>query len=356
MIMAATRIASERRHARSATTQRDLVACMVLSVLGGTSHVSDMLRHLIASERRHARSAINTIRSVVQEMRISSSRHLGEMRQSMMGGRVMSHISDMHGRLCPTGTIRSEVDDALMPYGHLGEMRPTMICGREMSHISDMQERHSPYSTTLRSARMVLLAPAGTSHVSDMMRRSVLEEVLFLDFHAVIGQKLTVFLGKRLTTMVLFLLGDIAHYHVFVAQTIRKARILFGPSIEKREVRVGLEPLAGRDFDFLYELGHRQCCRKGHKKMHMVRHTADAIETASDIVDKTEHVRIKFSLMLFSNGRDASMSTKHNMIECLRVTHAILTKNNTDYCYPLPRRGNTHKVQLTPYKPIGAVW
>ena len=266
----------------------------------------------IASERRDAHGADNTIHSVVQEMHTSSSMHLGEMRPSMMDGRAMSHISDM-------------------------------------------QERYSPYSTTQRSARMVLIAPAGTSHVSDMIRQSVLEEVLFLDFHAVICQKLSVLLGKRLTTMMLFLLGDIAHYHVLVAQAIRKARILFGPSVEKRKVRVGLEPLAGRNLDFLHELGHRQSGRQGHKEMHMVRHTADTVKTASDIVDKPQHVGIKLSLMLLGNGRDASMDTKDNMIECLRVTHAILTMNNTDYCNTSPRRGDTHKVQLTPYK-RSVVW
>ena len=124
-----------------------------------------------ASERRHAGSADNTIqavrRSVVQEM--------------------------------PT-TLRR----------HLGEMQPTMMDGSVMSHVSDMQERHSPYSTTLRgfAARMVLIAPDGTSHVSDMMRWSILEEVLFLDFRTVIRQKLPILLWERLLTMVFLLPRD----------------------------------------------------------------------------------------------------------------------------------------------------
>ena len=169
---------------------------------------------VIASERRHARSAIYTIqairRSVVDEV-CASGKHLGEMRQSMLYDR-----------------------------------------DRAMSHISDMPiERSTPSATTLR---MVLIAPIGTSHVFDMMRQSVLEEVLLLDFHTILGQKLSVLLGKRLATMVLFLLGDIAHYHVFVAQTIRKARILLRPTIEKREMRVGFEPLAGGDFELLDKL------------------------------------------------------------------------------------------------------
>ncbi len=325
----------------------------------------------IASERRHAHSAINTIqadrRSVVIAMH-TRYEHLEEMGQTMLDDRysTVSHISDMLSHPRPSATIqaqRSVVDEECASGEHLGEMRPTMIVNIVMSHVTDMHERRSPYSTTLRgfAACMVLLAPVGTSHVSDMIRQSVLEEVLFLDFHAVICQKLSVLLGKRLTTMMLFLLGDIAHYHVLVAQAIRKARILFGPSVEKRKVRVGLEPLAGRDLDFLHELGHRQGGRQGHKKMHMVRHTADTVKTASDIVDKPQHVRVEFPLMLFSNGWNASMGTQDDMIECLCVTHAILTMNNTDYCNhsycnPSPRRGDTHRVQLTPYQPTGAVW
>ena len=259
------------------------------------------------------------------------------------------------------------VDEVCASGKHLREMRQCMLYDRDraMSHIFDMPiERCVPSATTLRStttlrgcaAGMVLPAPGGASHASGMMRQSVLEEVLLLDFHTVLGQKLTVLLGKCLTTMVLFLPSDIAHYHVFVAQTIRKARILLRPSVEKREMRVGFEPLAGRDFDFLNKLGHRQGRWQGHEKMYVVGHATDAVESASDIVDKTKHVGIEFSLMFFSNGRDAAMGTEDNMIECLRVTHAILTMNNTDYCNTSPRRGDTHYVQLTPYKPIGAVW
>ena len=296
----------------------------------------------IASERRHAHSAINTIqadrRSVVIAMH-TRYEHLEEMGQTMLDDRysTVSHISDMLSHPRPSATIqaqRSVVDEECASGGHLVEMRPTMIVSIVMSHVSDMHERRSPYGTTQRgfAACMVLLAPVGTSHVSDMIRQSVLEEVLFLDFHAVLGQKLTVLLGKRLTTMMLFLLGDIAHYHVLVAQAIRKARILFGPSVEKRKVRVGLEPLAGRDFDFLHELGHRQGGRQGHKKMHMVRHTADTVKTASDIVDKPQHVRVEFPLILFSNGWNASMGTQDDMIECLCVTHITVTRRCWDYC------------------------
>ena len=383
----------ERRSYPYSTTLRNYVARMVLLAPVGTSHVSDMRHPLIASERRDARSAINTIRSVVDRPSVMMTLtplcvHLGEMRPTMMvgSGGGMSHISDMRERrgypysttlrncvacmvlLAPVGTshvsdmrhlliaserrdarsaintIRSVVDrpcvmmSILAPLCvHLGEMRPTMMdgSGGGMSHISDMRERRGyPYSTTLRNcvARVVLIAPIGTSHVSDMMRQSVLEEVLLFDFHSVLCQELAVLLGKCLTTMMLFLLGDILHYHVFVSQTIRKARILFGPSVEKRKVRIGLEPLAGGDLDFLHELGHRQRCWQRHKKVHMVRHSANAVKTTSDIVDKAKHVSVKFPLMILINGRDATMCTKYDMIECLCVTHITTTNRYADYC------------------------
>lgn len=52
------------------------------------------------------------------------------------------------------------------------------------------------------------------------MRLSVLEKVLLLDLDAVLNQKSPVLIGKGHTMMVLFLLGDITHYHVFVTQTV----------------------------------------------------------------------------------------------------------------------------------------
>jgi len=270
----------------------------------------------IASERRYARSAINTICSVVR-------------------GTSTTHCS------------------------HLGEMRPTVMGRGMMSHISDMPERHSyPYSTTLRNcvACMVLIAPAGTSHASGMMCPSVLEEVLLLDFHAVLGQELAILLGECFASMMFLLLGDIPHYHILVTQAIRKARIFLGPSVEKREVRVGLEPLAGSNLDFLCKLGHRQGCWQRYKKMHMVGHSTNSVKTASNIVDKAEHVSVKLPLMFFIDGIDAAMCTKYDMKECLCVTHI---KHRTDMQIIIsttpPRRGDTHTVQLTPYK-RSAVW
>ena len=47
--------------------------------------------------------------------------------------------------------------------------------------------------------------------------------------------------------MALFLFGDITHYHVSVAQIVGKTGILLRPSVEKREMRVLLEPFTGGD-------------------------------------------------------------------------------------------------------------
>ena len=99
-----------------------------------------------------------------------------------------------------------------------------------------------------------------SGHLGEM-RLLVLEEVLLLDLHAVLNKKRTVLLCKCLATVMSFLLGDIPHYHVSVAQVVRKCGILLGPSVEKWKVRVLFEPLAGGDLEFLYELGHRQGCR-----------------------------------------------------------------------------------------------
>lgn len=54
-----------------------------------------------------------------------------------------------------------------------------------MTRLIIPSERGRACSVT--TLRMVLIAPIGASHVSDMMRLSVLEEILLLDFHAVLS-------------------------------------------------------------------------------------------------------------------------------------------------------------------------
>jgi hypothetical protein len=95
-----------------------------------------------ASERRHARSANNIIQA---------DRH--------------SVVLAMH-----------------MCYEHLSEMRQAMQDGSdsEISHISDMRVQPRPSITTLRSACMVLIVPAGTSHASGMVTLCLLTQSLAL--------------------------------------------------------------------------------------------------------------------------------------------------------------------------------
>ena len=127
------------------------------------------------------------------------------------------------------------------------------------------------YGDAVNVSRSRVKVRTDSGHLGEM-RLLVLEEVLLLDLHAVLNQKRTVLLCKCLATVMSFLLGDIPHYHVSVAQVVRKCGILLGPSFKKREVRVLLEPLAGGYFEFLDELGHRQGCRQGDEKMYVVGH------------------------------------------------------------------------------------
>ena len=92
------------------------------------------------------------------------------------------------------------------------------------------------------------------------MRLSILEKVLLLYLNAVLDKELSVLFGKCHSTMMFFLLGDIPHYYIFVAQIVLKASIFPRPSVKKRKMRVLLEPLAGGDFELLDELGHCQSC------------------------------------------------------------------------------------------------
>ena len=225
---------------------------------------------------------------------------------------------------------------------------------------------HGSDITTLRgfAACMVLTAPDGASHLSEMLR-SVRKEVLLLELDAVIGKPLSVLVLEFHTTMVLLLSGDVPNNLVFFVITLREAGVFFGPAVEKREVRVGLEPLAGRDFEFLDELGHRQGRRQRHEKMYMLGHTADTVEVASLILDESMHIGVEFPLVFLHNGWDIAMGTKNNVIECLCITHnfvfslyynfvynVMVTERILDYCvdrisprYPTPSLGEAERTQ-----------
>lgn len=88
------------------------------------------------------------------------------------------------------------------------------------------------------------------------MRQSVLEKVLLPDGNPIFRQEFPILLRKRLLTMMLFLLGDISNYHILISKIVGKSSILLRPSVKKREISVGLEPLAGGNLELLDKFGH----------------------------------------------------------------------------------------------------
>lgn len=235
-----------------------------------------------------------------------------------------------------------------------------------MRYPSTVTIGHTPAVTTLRgfAAGTVLTAPGGASHLSEMLR-SVRKEVLLLELDAVIDKPLSVLVFECHTTMVLLLSGDVPNNLVFFVITLREAGVFLGPAIEKREVKVGLEPLAGRDFEFLDELGHRQGRRQRHEKMHMLGHTADTVEVASLVLNESMHIGVEFPLVFLHKGWDIAMGTKNNVIECLCVAHnfvfsfyynfvynVMVTERILDYCvdrisprHPTPSLGEAERTQ-----------
>lgn len=328
-IMAAAFLASERQHTRSFTIRRDDVI---------------MLRDSIATR---CGGVATTPRYGIGIMRYTSTVTIGHA----PAGTAL-HILAVTTRYPSTVTM-----------GHTSAVTTLHTPDATIGHTLDVTTLRGSDITTLRgfAACMVLTAPDGASHLSEMLR-SVRKEVLLLEFDAVIDKPLSVLVFECHTTMVLLLSGDVPNNLVFFVITLREAGVFLGPAVEKREVRVGLEPLAGRDFEFLDELGHRQGRRQRQEKMHMLGHTADTIEVASLILDESMHIGVEFPLVFLRNGRDTSMGTKNNVIECLRVAHnfvfsfcynfvynVMITERILDYCvdrisprYPThtqPRRG-----------------
>lgn len=60
----------------------------------------------------------------------------------------------------------------------------------------------------------------GQSKHLEEMRLSVLEKILLLNLNAVLDKELPILFGKCHVTMVLFLLGDIPHDLIFIAQIV----------------------------------------------------------------------------------------------------------------------------------------
>ena len=88
-------------------------------------------------------------------------------------------------------------------------------------HETHRQVQLTPYKRDSaqcgeKDRRSVVTGMRGQSRHLGEMRQSVLEKVLLLDLNAVLNQKSPVLIGKCHTMMVLFLFGDITHYHVSV--------------------------------------------------------------------------------------------------------------------------------------------
>jgi len=285
-----------------------------------------MAAALLASERQHTRSFTIRRGDAIMLRDSIATRCGGVATTPRYGIGIMRYISTVTIGHAPAGTALHTLT--------VTTRYPSTVT---MGHIPAVTTLCTPAATTLRgfatilrgsdittlrgfAACMVLTAPDGASHLSEMLR-SVRKEVLLLELDAVIDKPLSVLVFECHTTMVLLLSGDVPNNLVFFVITLREAGVFLGPAVEKREVRVGLEPLAGRDFEFLDELGHRQGRRQRHEKMHMLGHTADTIEVASLILDESMHIGVEFPLVFLHNGRDTSMGTKNNVIECLRVAH-----------------------------------
>ena len=302
------------------------------------SAMSDMAIGESASERLHARSAINTTqadrRRVVPAANAPSCRHLGEMRPTTSGKvlEAVSHIFDMQEYRTGHGTTLRCADVELSaPNGACyASAMSDMAIGES---ASERLHARSAINTTQADRRRVVPAANAPScrHLGEM-RQSVLEKIFFPNSNTVPLKEFSILFSKRPAAVMLFLFGDISYYFIFVAQIVGEAGILFTPPFKTWEMGVRLKPLASRNLELLNKLGHRQVCWKRHKKMYMVRHASNAVKAATDIVYKTEYIRIKVPLMILFNGGNATMCTENNVIGCLGETHKPITECECKNC------------------------
>ncbi len=205
---------------------------------------------------------------------------------------------------------------------------------RERTRNTASERRHARSAiNTIQAKRSVVQEDAergvvmgectSYGHLGEM-RQSVLEKVLLPDGNPVLCQEFPVLFRKRLLTMMLLLLGNIADYHVLISKIVGKSSILLRPSVKKRKVRVGLEPLAGGNLEFLDKFGHGQGCWQGYKKVYMVGHASDAVKVAVLVVNEPKDIGVKLALVILHYGGNAAMGAEDNMIRCLCVAHGYL--------------------------------
>ena len=161
---------------------------------------------------------------------------------------------------------------------------------------------------------------------------SVFEEVLLSYDKPTLFQQGTVLLFKADSFMVFLLSLDIVHYPVLVVYTIGESRILMRPSTEMRESGICLEPLARKGLHSLHILSDRDGGRQGNENMHMVWHTANAVNLPMQVVGLLHDDRIELSVMLDGNSLLTPICAEHYMIERLDIAHVRITKDRGDYC------------------------
>ena len=161
---------------------------------------------------------------------------------------------------------------------------------------------------------------------------SVFEEVLLSYDKPTLFQQGTVLLFKADSFMVFLLPLNIVHYPVLVVYTIRESSILVRPSTEMRESGICLEPLARKGLHSLHILSDRDGGRQGNKNMHMVGHTANAVNLPMQTVGLLHDDRIELSVVLDGDSLLTPICTKHYMIERLDITHVKITRDWGKYC------------------------
>ena len=161
---------------------------------------------------------------------------------------------------------------------------------------------------------------------------SVFEEVFLSYDKPTLFQQCAVLLFKADPFMVLLLSLDIVHYPVLVVYTIGESRILMRPSTEMRESGICLEPLARKGLYRLHILSDRDGGRQGNENMHMVWHTANAVNLPMQAVGLLHDDRIELSVMLNGDSLLTPICAEHYMIERLDITHMGITRYRAKYC------------------------
>ena len=161
---------------------------------------------------------------------------------------------------------------------------------------------------------------------------SVFEEVLLSYDKPTLFQQGTVLLFKADSFMVFLLSLDIVHYLIFVVDAVGECCILVSPAFEIGEGRISFKPLAGKGLHRLHILSDRDGGRQGNKNMHMVGHTANAVNLPMQVVGLLHDDRIELSVVLDGDSLLTPICAEHYMIERLDITHVRITKDRGEYC------------------------